>query len=339
MRRVSPTESPPNFSSTASASTRATIASATMPAAGTAQTSERWWWATVASPVATSTVRSARGTVAIGFIAARTRSASPVDMPPSVPPDRPDVRRIPSSAVTISSWAWEPGVGRQREAVADLDALDRLDAHQRAGEPRVEPTVPVHVRAETRRQAVHDDLDHAAEGVAVLVRLVDLRLTIAALASASRQRTGSASSAADVGGERDGSAGRLRGADGHDVGDHAPLRRPARGTCAATAPSATRAAVSRAEARSRIGRASSKSYFCMPTRSAWPGRGRVSAALRASASSSASSTGSADMTFSHFGHSVLPMRIATGLPRVRPCRRPPMTSTSSCSNFIRAPRP
>ena len=39
----------------------------------------------------------------------------------------------------------------------------------------------------------------------------------------------------------------------------------------ATRPSATRAAVSRALARSRIGRASSKSYFCMPTRSACPG--------------------------------------------------------------------
>ena len=36
----------------------------------------------------------------------------------------------------------------------------------------------------------------------------------------------------------------------------------------ATAPSATRAAVSRALARSRTGRASSNPYFCMPTRSA-----------------------------------------------------------------------
>src|SRR5262245_33423450 len=41
LRRVSTTESPPNFSSTASARTSATIASATMPAAGTAQTSDR----------------------------------------------------------------------------------------------------------------------------------------------------------------------------------------------------------------------------------------------------------------------------------------------------------
>ena len=42
LRFVSPTESPPNFSSTASASTSATIASATTAAAGTAHTSDRW---------------------------------------------------------------------------------------------------------------------------------------------------------------------------------------------------------------------------------------------------------------------------------------------------------
>ena len=107
----------------------------------------------------------------------------------------------------------------------------------------------------------------------------------------------------------------------------------------ATRPSATRAAVSRAEARSRIGRASSKSYFCIPTRSACPGRGRVSAALRASASSSTGSTGSADITFSHLGHSVLPTSMATGPPWVSPCRTPPRMRTSSASNFIRAPRP
>src|SRR5690606_33789111 len=43
LRFVSPTESPPNFSSTEFASTRATMASATTPDAGTAHTSERWW--------------------------------------------------------------------------------------------------------------------------------------------------------------------------------------------------------------------------------------------------------------------------------------------------------
>ena len=73
------------------------------PAAGTAQTSERWLIAGAASPVATSTVRRAFGMVEIGFIAARTRSTSPVDMPPSVPPDLPDVRSRPVAPATISS--------------------------------------------------------------------------------------------------------------------------------------------------------------------------------------------------------------------------------------------
>ena len=47
----------------------------------------------------------------------------------------------------------------------------------------------------------------------------------------------------------------------------------------ATAPAATRAAVSRATARSSTSRASVKPYFCMPARSAWPGRGWVSGAF------------------------------------------------------------
>src|SRR3954470_2353123 len=49
--------------------------------------------------------------------------------------------------------------------------------------------------------------------------------------------------------------------------------------------------------------------------------------------------GSADMTCSHLGHSVLPTMTATGEPRVSPCRTPPRKVTSSRSNFIRAPRP
>ena len=167
------TESPPNFSSTASASTSATIASATIPAAGTAQTSERWWCATASSPVATSTVRSARGTVAIGFIAARTRSTSPVVMPPSVPPERPDVAGCRRRSGTISSWACEPGVAASSKpsptstpliAWMPISAPASRESRRRSQctcEPR------------PGRQAVHDDLDHAAERVAVLVRLVD----------------------------------------------------------------------------------------------------------------------------------------------------------------------
>ena len=101
----------------------------------------------------------------------------------------------------------------------------------------------------------------------------------------------------------------------------------------ATAPNATRAAVSRALARSKIARASSKSYFCIPTKSACPGRGRVRGALRARSLISSSGTGSADIIFSHFGHSELPTWIAIGPPCVNPKRTPPRIVTLSASKF------
>ena len=43
------------------------------------------------------------GIVEMGFIAARTRRTSPVDMPPSMPPERPVRRRTPSGVFSISS--------------------------------------------------------------------------------------------------------------------------------------------------------------------------------------------------------------------------------------------
>ena len=64
--------------------------------------------------------------------------------------------------------------GRGEESVADLDALDRLDAHEGGSELRVESAVPVHVGAEAGRNAVGEHLDDAAERVAVLVGGVDL---------------------------------------------------------------------------------------------------------------------------------------------------------------------
>ena len=63
--------------------------------------------ACAASPVATSTVRSARGTVEIGFIATRTRTGSPLVMPPSMPPARL-VSRLTGSPGSISSCAALP---------------------------------------------------------------------------------------------------------------------------------------------------------------------------------------------------------------------------------------
>ena len=67
-------------------------------------------------------------------------------------------------------------------------------------------------------------------------------------------------------------------------------------------------------ARSSTSRASPNPYFCIPARSACPGRGRVNGALRARSLMSSSETGSVDITFSHFGHSVLAITTATGPP-------------------------
>ena len=102
--------------------------------------------------------------VGSGFIAARTTTGSPFVTPPSTPPARLVARRRSGS---ISSCASEPRDPREREAVADLDSLDRLDPHQRGGEPRVEPIRLLGVRAEAGRDAGRHDFDDSAERVAV----------------------------------------------------------------------------------------------------------------------------------------------------------------------------
>ncbi len=72
-----------------------------------------------------------------------------------------------------------------------------------------------------------------------------------------------------------------------------------------------------------------KSYFCMPARSAWPGRGAVSG--------DAVAPGAGDISSVHFfSHSLLAIWMATGEPRVRPWRTPARIVTSSCSK--RMPR-
>ena len=107
-----------------------------------------------------------------------------------------------------------------------------------------------------------------------------------------------------------------------------------RSSSLATAPAATRAAVSRALARSSTSRASVKPYFCMPARSAWPGRGWVSGAWVAPGAGDISSCHLSERT-----HSVLAISMATGDPRVRPWRMPPRSVISSCSKRMRGPRP
>ena len=78
------------------------------------------------------------------------------------------------------------------------------------------------------------------------------------------------------------------------------------------AAAATRAVVSRADARSRMSRASSRSYLRMPVRSAWPGRTRVTARLRADAGRRRRGAGS--MISCQFFQSRLWISIAIGDP-------------------------
>ena len=171
----SPSASPPNFSRAARASSHATAASATTASASTAETSLRSTSACAGSPVSRSTDASGFISVGSGFIAARTTISSPFDMPPSMPPARFVVAveaALVADDLVVRLGAAQP---REREAVADLDALHRLDAHQRRGEPRVEPVLLARVRAEPGRDAARAHLDDAAERVAVLARRVDRR--------------------------------------------------------------------------------------------------------------------------------------------------------------------
>ena len=259
-------------------------------------------------------------------------------MPASMPPARSLVRRgRPSAPRAIPSWAAEP----RRAAVANPSpTCTPLIAWMPISAPAS--------RASRRRSqctweprpigTLYTSTSTTPPRVSPARWASSTSATIAAEVCGSRQRTGSASRRASASGAGDG------GVSGRAASPKATvwetIRTPSSPRKArATVPRATRAAVSRAEARSRRGRASSKPYFCMPVRSAWPGRGRVSAALRARPSSSSAGTGSAAITFSHLGHSVLPTWIATGEPRVRPWRTPPRIVTASCSNFMRAPRP
>ena len=102
----------------------------------------------------------------------------------------------------------------------------------------------------------------------------------------------------------------------------------------ATAPSATRAAVSRALARSSTGRASSRSYFCMPTRSAWPG---PRPGQRLVARLGGQHVG-VDRVGRHHRLPLGPLGVADpdrdrAAHACSPCRTPPVSSTSSCSKL------
>ena len=96
---------------------------------------------------------------------------------------------------------------------------------------------------------------------------------------------------------------------------------------------ATRAAVSRALARSRMLRQSSVFVLRAPTRSAWPGRGHTSRTRSDGVSPNAA------MRSVQFSQSRFATVSATGEPMVRPKRTPEVTRTRSRSMAWRPPRP
>src|SRR6185436_16175854 len=61
-----------------------------------------------------------------------------------------------------------------RKTIADLDALDRVDAHQRLGEVGVE--LVIDGVAQTNRHARGYDLDHCAARAAALAHIVEIAL-------------------------------------------------------------------------------------------------------------------------------------------------------------------
>ena len=98
-----------------------------------------------------------------------------------------------------------------------------------------------------------------------------------------------------------------------------------------TAPTATRMVVSRALDRSRMSRASVRSYFNTPVRSACPGRTAVTFAPAGAPKGSMRSV--------QFSKSRLTTCKVSGEPRVSPNRIPESTVTRSVSIFMRSPRP
>src|SRR4051812_3231555 len=154
--------------------------------------------------------------------------------------------------------------------------------------------------------------------------------TIAREASASRQRTGDASTPAKS--ENDSVSRSGARTEPICVTCDTTSTPSARRSALASAPPATRAAVSRALARSSTLRTSVKPNFCTPARSAWPGRGRCT-------SGTSASTGHGFIRSSQLAKSRLATCSATGPPSVRPWRTPPVTSARSRSIFMRPPRP
>ena len=121
-----------------------------------------------------------------------------MDMPPSMPPARSRLalvaRRRPASQV-IGSWASLPRRAATSKPSPISTPLTAWMLIRACGQQGVELAVPVDVAAEPDRHAVGQDLDDAAERVAVLGRRLDRRRSWPPRPSGSKQRTSEASTA------------------------------------------------------------------------------------------------------------------------------------------------
>ena len=189
------------------------------------------------------------------------------------------------------------------EAFADLDGLHGLDAHEGLGQEPVDLAVPVDVGAEAGRHAVGEDLDDAAQRVAGLGRLLDL---------GDHRLLGGGVEAADLGGVDRLEVGRggapvgaeARGRRRSGSRATAPRCRDGRGApWPASRPPPGRRSPGPTPAPGRRGRRRSRTSACRPGRRGRAGAGAAAWRWR---------RGPGDISSTHFGHSVLRIRMLTG---------------------------
>ena len=110
-----------------------------------------------------STVCCGRATDDVGLIATRTTIGSPVDSPPSSPPELFErVRTSPFSTVN-ESFDCEPRSSRDLEAFANLDALDRRNTVHGMTDQAVQLVERRLAQSDRHIQRMH--LDDAAQAV------------------------------------------------------------------------------------------------------------------------------------------------------------------------------
>src|SRR3954465_9404606 len=167
--------SPPNFSRYAPARTKATIASPTTPAAGTTAESVRSRSAWAGSRGAMSTERGGlgggggEGGQRLGGRGERLHRGAHHERLAGrhAALEAAGAVRLAVEAalalvedLVVRPGARAPGDG---EAVAERDALARLDRAQRAGEAAIEALLPAHVRPDAGDDAERDHLEHPAD--------------------------------------------------------------------------------------------------------------------------------------------------------------------------------